>query len=250
MVGRPAGVLLITPMVRTTAGAEMRKRIPRVTNRRARLLLELIVEHDEVTTEELADQYDYDHPPRAKRDALDLGFPVVSRRVRSKDGTRSIAAYSLDLNGALVDRRTGRKRIPKAFRDELLKLAGGRCAHCGGAFPDRALQVDHRIPHEIAGEVDQFRLADFQMLCGPCNRSKSWTCERECPNWTKRSVAVCATCIWASPEGYKHIATHQRRQVTLTWDGADVEMFDGIRVAAQAEGVDVATHLQRLLGER
>ncbi len=228
----------------------MRKRISRVTNQRARRLLELIVEHGEVTTEELAEQYGYHQPPRAKMDAMNLGFPIVSRRVRSKDGTRSIAAYSLDLDATFVDGRTGRKRIPKAFRDELLKLAGGRCAHCGGAFPDRALQVEHRIPHEIAGEVDQFRLADFQMFCGPCNRSKSWTCERECPNWTKRSAAVCATCMWASPEGYEHIAMRQRRQVTLTWDGADVETFDSIRAAAQAEGVDVATHLQRLLGER
>jgi len=226
----------------------MRKRISRVTkNQRARRLLELLVEHGEVTTEELTEQYGYNHPPRAKRDAVDLGFPVVSRRVRSKDGTRSIAAYSLDLDAALLDHRTGRRRIPKAFRDELLKLAGGRCAICGAAFPDRALQVDHRIPYEIAGEVDQFRLADFQMLCGSCNSSKLWTCKRECPNWTERSAAVCAACIWASPEGYTHIATRQRRQVTLTWDGADVEVFKGIRAVVQAEGLDVATYLRRLL---
>ncbi len=200
-----------------------------------------------MTTEELTEQYAYNHPPRAKKDAMDLGFPVVSHRVRSKDGTRSIAAYSLDLDATIIDRRTGRKLIAKAFRDELLKLADGRCAICGGTFPDRALQVDHRIPYEIAGESHQFHVADFQMLCASCNRSKSWTCERECQNWTERSLAVCATCIWASPEGYEHIATQQRRQITLTWDGAEVELFDGIRAAAQTEGLDVATYLRRLL---
>jgi hypothetical protein len=227
----------------------MRNRISHVSNQRARRLLELIVEHGEVSTEELAEQYGYNHPPRAKKDAMDLGFPVVSRTVRSKDGTRSISAYSLDLSARFVDGRTGRRLITKAFRDDLLKIADGRCAICGGTFPDRALQVDHRIPYEIAGEVEEPRVADFQMLCASCNRSKSWTCERECPNWTERSAAVCTTCIWASPEGYEHIATQQRRQITLTWDGADVEIFDSIRAAAQAEGLDVAAHLLRLLSE-
>jgi 5-methylcytosine-specific restriction endonuclease McrA len=227
----------------------MRERISRVTNQRARRLLELIVEHGEVTTEELAEQYGYNHPPRAKKDAMDLGFPVVSRTVRSKDGTRNISAYSLDLDATFVDGRTGRRLIAKAFRDEPLKIADGRCAICGGAFPGRALQVDHRIPYEIVGEVDEPRVAHFQMLCASCNRSKSWTCERECPNWTERSAAVCAICIWASPEGYEHIATRQRRQVTLTWDGAAVEIFDSFQAAAHTKGLDIAAYLQRLLNE-
>ncbi len=228
----------------------MRKRLSRVTNQRARRLLELIVEHGEVTTEELTKRYGYSHPPRAKRDAVDLGFPIISRRVRSQDGTRNIAAYSLDHTATFVDGRTGRRRLTKAFRDRLLKIADGRCAICGGTFPDRALQADHRIPYEIAGEVDKPHVADFQMLCASCNSSKGRTCKGECPNWTKRAAVVCATCIWASPETYEHIATRQRRQVTLTWDGADVETFDSIQAVAQAEGLDIATYLRRLLNRR
>jgi hypothetical protein len=234
-------------VAKAAASKEMRERISRVTNQRARRLLELIVEHGEVTTEELTKQYGYNHPPRAKKDAMDLGFPILSHTVRSKDGTRSISAYSLDLSATVVDGRTGRRPITKAFRGELLEIAEGRCAICGGTFPDRALQVDHRIPYAIAGEVDDHRVVDFQMLCASCNRSKSWTCERECPNWRERFPAVCATCIWASPESYKHIATQKRRQVTLTWDGPDIANFDSIQVAAQAEGLDVATYLRRLL---
>jgi hypothetical protein len=234
-------------VAKTAMSEEMRERISRVTNQRARRLLELIVEHGEVTTEELTKQYGYNHPPRAKKDAMDLGFPILSRTVRSKDGTRSISAYSLDHNATIVEGRTGRRPITKAFRGELLEIAEGRCAICGGTFPDRALQVDHRIPYEIAGEADEPRVVDFQMLCASCNRSKSWTCERECPNWRERSPAVCATCIWASPESYEHIATQKRRQVTLTWDGPDVATFDSIQVAAQAKGLDVATYLRHLL---
>jgi hypothetical protein len=159
---------------------EMRDRIALVRNRRARRLLELIVEHGEVTTEQLAEQYGYNHPPRAKKDATDRGFPIISRTVKSQDGTRSIAAYSLDPAGTFVEGRGGRKLVTKALRDQLLALAAGRCAICGGSFPDRALQVDHRVPYEIGGEADTPTLADFQMLCGSCNRSKSWTCEHEC----------------------------------------------------------------------
>lgn len=234
-------------MPRKSISQEMRKRISTVENQRARRLLELIVEHGEVTTEELTDQYGYNHPPRAKKDAMDLGFPVVSRRVKSSDGTRSISAYGLDPDAEFVEGRGGRKAVTKAFRGELLVIAAGRCAICGGAFPDRSLQVDHRVPYEIAGEKDTPSLAEFQMLCASCNRSKSWTCEKECPNWTARDATVCETCIWASPEDYEHIATRARRQITLTWDGDEIEDFDALKDAAVARGLDLDEYLRQLL---
>jgi Helix-turn-helix domain len=94
---RPVGAIHMYA-ARTAVSVEMRERISRVTTQRARRLLELIMEHGEVTTEELTEQYGYNHPPRAKRDAMDLGFQILSRRVPSKDGTRSISAYSLDFS--------------------------------------------------------------------------------------------------------------------------------------------------------
>lgn len=226
---------------------DLRDRIGKVTNKRARRLLELIVEHGEVTTEQLTEEYGYNHPPRAKKDATDLGFPVVSRGVRSRDGSRRISAYSLDLNAAFVEGRTGRKVIPKAMRDALLRAADGRCAICGGVFADRALQVDHRVPYEIAGESDAPELDDFQMLCGSCNRSKSWTCETECPNWLERDPGTCLTCMWGSPDDYEHIATRRRRQVTLVWDDEEVEAFDRLQARAAGDGQDAETFLRRLL---
>lgn len=226
---------------------DLRDRISKVTNKRARRLLELIVEHGEVTTEQLTEQYGYNHPPRAKKDATDLGFPVVSHGVRSSDGSRRISAYTLDLNASFVEGRAGRKVIPKAIRDELLRRADGRCAICGGVFADRALQVDHRVPYEIAGESDAPTLDEFQMLCGSCNRSKSWTCEKECPNWLERDSGTCLSCLWGSPEGYEHIATRQRRQVTLVWDDEDVAILDRLRDRAVAENVEVGDLLRRLL---
>jgi hypothetical protein len=227
----------------------MQQRIARVGNQRARRLLQLIVEHGSVTTEELTVQYGYNHPPRAKKDATDLGFPVVSKTVKSKDGTRSISEYSLDLDAAFVEGRGGRRLITKALRTELLEAADGRCAVCGGVFADRALQVDHRVPYEIAGEIESPTAADFQMLCGSCNRSKSWTCEKECPNWIERDTTVCATCLWARPDDYEHIATLERRQVTLTWDEADVKTFDRLKKRAEQDGLDLGDYL-RLRAER
>jgi hypothetical protein len=226
---------------------ELQVRIANVTNKRARRLLELILEHGEVTTEELTEQYGYNHPPRAKKDATDLGFPVVSRSVRSRDGSRRISAYSLDLNAAFVEGRSGRKVIPKAVRDELLRRAAGRCAMCGSVFADRALQVDHKIPYEIAGERDTPDINDFQMLCGSCNRSKSWTCETECPNWLERDPSTCATCMWGSPDDYEHIATRQRRQVTLTWDDDEAASFDRLHEAAANKGLRMPEFLRRLI---
>jgi hypothetical protein len=241
-------LVVIEPMPQKVS-KEMRAKIALVTNQRARRLLELIAEHGEVTTEQLTQQYSYNHPPRAKKDAIDLGFPVVSRRVKSKDGTRSISAYSLDGTAAFVEGRGGRELVTKALRDQLLAIAGGCCAICGGTFPDRALQVDHRIPYEIDGEIKNPTVADFQMLCGSCNRSKSWTCEHGCPNWTTRDPTVCATCIWASPEKYEHIATVSRRQATLTWEGDDVASFEAFEAAAVAAGTTVSDFLRRRLDE-
>jgi hypothetical protein len=231
----------------TDVPPELRERIAQVTNRRARRLLELIVEHGEVTTEQLTDEYEYDHPPRAKRDAVERGFPVVSRPVSSRDGSRRIAAYRLDLEAEFVEGRSGRKVIPKALRVELLRRADGRCAMCGGVFADRALQVDHRIPYEIAGESDEPSIDDFQMLCGSCNRSKSWTCERDCPNWLERDPRVCATCMWAEPGDYEHIATRRRRQVTITWDDDELEAFERLQERAGARGVELRAFLRGLL---
>ena len=229
---------------------DMLERISMVRNQRARRLLELIVEHGEVTTEELATQYGYNHPPRAKKDATDLGFPIVSRTVRSRDGTRSISAYRLDAQAAFAEGRGGRQAIPKVMRDQLLQVAKGRCAICGASFANRALQVDHRIPYEIGGESVAPALHEFQMLCGSCNRSKSWSCEHDCPNWTIRDPAVCATCLWASPSDYEHVATRQRRQVTITWDDGAVSSFDELRDAAEREGTQLSEYLRGLLSRK
>jgi hypothetical protein len=214
---------------------ELRDRIAACTNLRARRLLELILEHGEVTTHDLRTRYGYEHAPRAKRDAVELGFPVLATQV-VRDGRR-MAAYTLG-DAADMLAATGRRQFSRAFRDALVAKYGEKCNQCGGSFPARALQIDHRVPYEVGGDGDESSLDEFQLLCGSCNRSKSWTCEH-CPNWETRDPATCASCLWASPEGYDHIATVQRRQLTVTWDADDVAEFDRLRAEAEASGRDL-----------
>jgi hypothetical protein len=85
------------------------------------------------------------------------------------------------------------------------------------------------------------------MLCPSCNRTKSWTCERDCPNWTERVPELCRTCLWGSPEDYEHIATRVRRQVTVVWQDEDVAAYERLAARAAARSQDVATYLHDLV---
>ena len=55
--------------------SEFAARIKTVTNKRARLVLDRIATNGSITTEELQ-EIGYVHPPRARMDAIDLGFPI------------------------------------------------------------------------------------------------------------------------------------------------------------------------------
>jgi hypothetical protein len=54
--------------------------------------------------------------------------------------------------------------------------------------------------------------------------------------------------MWGSPRDYAHIATRERRQVTLVWDGPSaVAAYERLASAASLDGVPVETYLRRLL---
>ena len=62
-----------------------------ITAKRPRTVIEHILRHGHITSEELKEIYGYNHPPRAIRDVRELNIPIVTYRIRGKDG-RSIAA--------------------------------------------------------------------------------------------------------------------------------------------------------------
>jgi len=60
-----------------------------------------------------------------------------------------------------------RMPIPQAVKDMVWNRDGGRCVICGG---NEKLEFDHIIPHAKGGAATY---RNIQLLCEPCNRSKS-----------------------------------------------------------------------------
>jgi 5-methylcytosine-specific restriction endonuclease McrA len=205
---------------------ELRLRIESVQNKRARFVLDAILKNGIVTTEEISNA-GYEHPPRAVRDARELGFPIKTMKVKHSNG-RSIAAYVFDESMKRGTTGRGRNAIPKKRRVEIIRRAQNRCQICGS---EHNLQVDHCVPFEVAGERLSGTDDAFLVLCGSCNRTKSWACEH-CPNWSQRDQTVCQCCYWAGPPEFAHVATIAQFRIDLVWSGG--ELADCTRILESA----------------
>jgi hypothetical protein len=213
-------------------------RIAKVTNKRARFVLDAIVAKGVTTSEEIK-KAGYDHPPRAVRDVRELGISLITTRVKDSRG-RSIGAYALGKQKASSG-KAGRDALPKKTRDAFIKTGGSRCRMCGS---ETNLQLDHKIPYEVAGESQGFKAKAFQVLCGSCNRKKSWSCEH-CENWISlKSEETCGTCYWAGSEVYSHVAMQRERREELVWIGAAVDEFDALQRGAKAAGLRLAEYIK------
>ncbi len=136
------------------------------------------------------------------------GIPIETFRVTGRDG-RKIAAYRFgNLGTGALRRMEGRTGLSKIIKDALIAKYGCRCFIYLEEMPARDLQIDHRVPYEVAGDSEEVGLKpeDFMLLCGSANRAKSWSCEH-CEDWKDvKKREICLTCYWASPENYEHIA--------------------------------------------
>lgn len=95
-----------------------------VTGRRSRIVVEHILQHGFVTTEDLSGTYGYGHPPRAARDVREQGVPLETFYVTDADGRR-IAAYRFgDLREAEPEKLGGRRAWPKDGKHSLLESQG------------------------------------------------------------------------------------------------------------------------------
>ena len=198
-----------------------------VTAKRPKTVIQHILEHGFVTTEELEQLYGYKHAPRAARDVRELGIPLEMYRVKSSDG-RSIGAYRFG-NPALaenaVSKTAGRTALSKALKKALIEKFGSKCFIYLQPMDEKILQVDHRIPYEIGGEQNETDLDCFMLLSPSANRAKSWTCEH-CPNWENKNAEFCMKCFWAHPENYSHIAGKEQRQLIITFTGDEIEDYN------------------------
>ena len=202
--------------------AEFLALLAKVTIRRAKIVIDHILKHGQITTEDLEDTYGYSHPPRAVQDVKDQGIPIVKERTKNAAG-RTIAVYRFGNPSDVKQGRIGgRKAFPKKFKQDLAGETIPTSAICSTPYGLRYLQIDHRVPYEVAGEGDSERNADdFMLLCASCQRAKSWSCEH-CDNWLKgRLPEICQRCYWARPESYDHIALKEIRRLDIVWLGED-----------------------------
>ena len=217
-----------------------------VTAKRPKIVIDHILEHDFITTQDLKENYGYNHPPRAIRDVKENGIPIEMFRVTGSDG-RKIAAYRFgDESTARFTKGSGRTGLSKKIKTALVQEHGSKCFIYLEIMDERDLQIDHRVPFEIGGDGDEFHLEDFMLLSGSANRAKSWSCEH-CENWKIKDKTVCMTCYWAYPENYTHIAMRQIRRLDLVWQGDEVQVFEKLKTEASLLQKEVPSFVKEIL---
>lgn len=215
---------------------EFIKLLKSVNAKRPKTVIDHILEHGKITTEELKDTYGYNHPPRAIRDVREQGIPIKTFRVTGSDG-KKIAAYKFgDPSEVRATQLSGRTAFSSNLKEALFKKYGVRCNIYLELFPVRELQIDHRVPFEIAGDNGELSddVNEYMLLSASANRAKSWSCEN-CPNWKSKKLESCKTCYWAYPESYSHIAMRDIRRLDLLW--AEEEIVEYETLIKEVNGV-------------
>ena len=204
----------------------IRNRLEAVSAKRPRTVIRHILKHGSITTQELSEVYGYEHPPRAIRDVRELGIPIVTAKTKDKSG-KSIAEYKFgDLSkwSGCPGKTSGRTALAKTLKAALIEKFGSRCFIYLETMDASGLQVDHRVPYEIGGEVSPEDTESFMLLCPSANRAKSWTCEH-CENWERKDASFCLRCFWAHPEDYDHVAGKFQKVVTIVFTGDEIEDY-------------------------
>ncbi|HCN29110.1 MAG TPA: HNH endonuclease [Verrucomicrobiales bacterium] len=218
-----------------------------VTAKRPKTVITHILKHGQITTEELKNLYGYNHPPRAARDVKEHGIPIERVTVVGTDG-RKIAAYRFgDTTNLKVRRFDGRTGLSKQIKDALITKYGCRCFIYLEEMPEAALQIDHRVPFEVAGESEAMLPEDFMLLCGSANSAKNWFCS-QCDNWRDRKDReVCLTCYWAYPDNHTHVAMKQLRRVDLLWQGDETQEYERLKADAAEAGMAIPDFVKEVL---
>jgi hypothetical protein len=217
-----------------------------VTAKRPKAVIDHILQHGFITTEDLKSQYGYNHPPRAARDVREHGIPLETFRVTGSDN-RKIAAYKFgDVTKARFSRFSGRTGLSKQIKDELIRRYGCKCLIYLENVNERELQLDHRVPFEVDGEPE-LEPENFMLLCGSANRAKSWSCEH-CENWNNfKDKSICLSCYWAYPENYTHIAMRQVRRIDLLWEGNDIEGYERLTQRATSLNKEIPKFIKEII---
>lgn len=220
----------------------------KIKSKRARAVIDFILKHGIVTTEDL-EKMGYVHPPRAVRDVRENGIPIETTRVKGVNG-KSIAAYKFGDPAKIQEFKLGGRSVfSKEFKAALLKKQDGRCAICNERYDEKFLQIDHRIPYEFSGDNGKLEPDDFMLLCAECNRKKDRATETGCKNTCFKSgdPKIMKSCFWASPENYTHICMEPIRRADIVWKGEETKDFDLIEKKAGAAKELLPEYIKRRL---
>mgnify|MGYP001224289167 CR=1 FL=1 len=223
--------------------------IRQIKGKRSQIVVQHILEHGFITTEELESVYGYKHPPRAIRDVREQGIPIETFRVKNSQN-RDIAAYRFgDIQTVNKTRIGGRKFFKKITKQTLIAKNGLKCAICNQPYPEQFLQIDHKVPYEVAGDLEESSLDALTLVCASCNRSKSWVCEH-CDNWlNQQNESICLDCFWATPQNYSHIAMKQIRRLELIWQDNQINQYEWIKTRANEAGQSLEDYIKTLIAE-
>ncbi|OGP68025.1 MAG: HNH endonuclease [Deltaproteobacteria bacterium RBG_16_44_11] len=220
-----------------------------ITAKRPKTVIDHILKHGHITTEQLKEKYGYNHPPRAVRDVREYGIPLETFRVTGSDGRR-IAAYRFgDASKKKFSKLSGRTGLSKKIKEYLIEKYGCKCFIYLESVDESELQIDHRIPYEIAGDVESTKqnLDDFMLLSGSANRAKSWSCEH-CENWqTLKKKRICISCYWAYPEDYSHVAMRPVRRLDLIWQDKEVDKYERLKSDAKMVGQTIPEFVKKII---
>ncbi|MFZ1082463.1 MAG: helix-turn-helix domain-containing protein [Candidatus Kryptoniota bacterium] len=220
-----------------------------VTGKRPKTVIDHILKHGRITTEELKNKYGYNHPPRAVRDVREHGIPIETFRVTGSDG-RKIAAYRFgDISKKHFSRLSGRTGLSKKIKEYLIEKYGSKCFIYLENMEANELQIDHRVPYEVGGDKEdsELNMDDFMLLSGSANRAKSWSCEH-CENWrTLKDKKICLSCYWAYPERYSHVAMKQVRRIDLIWQAKEVDQYEKLKADADKSEETIPEFVKELI---
>ena len=115
-------------------------------------------------------------------------------------------------------------------------------------FVERYLQIDHKIPYEIGGDIAKNReIKNYMLLCASCNRAKSWSCEH-CDNWQNdKNADSCLLCYWGNPAKYSHIALKEMRRMDLQWEGEEVKIYDAIKAITDSKNIELPDFVKQII---
>jgi hypothetical protein len=152
-----------------------------VCTSRATYVINHILEHGCINSEHIRNK-GYIHGARAVGDVRDNGIPLITRKIKSSDN-RSIAEYVLGSSSDIKRHKFGgRVNFPKTLKQKLIERDGLYCSISQQPLPEIELQIDHRIPYYISGDLQAVRDPnDFMLLSKSMQRTKSWDCEH-CKN--------------------------------------------------------------------